>query len=410
MRAVPVRAEAEPLAPTAAPAQPPAAPEPQGRAEPAPARTEPAPARPEPPPPYPQPWLAPPVEKSHYPLFRRKPDPDLLRIPPGATPADAAWYPLREELSEVEGFLHALDTSYLYLALLVLNARRAVYHAVGIYFHQGNADQCVEADVLVLERPYARADESENVIRAWRASGFLLVIEVRSPSNSRAELDQKKEWYAGELGIPEYLEIDPYRKVVELYRLVQGQYQRVPPDAAGRHWSQAVGGGFQMDGTGFVWLLEPDGSRVHLLHEEHAQRVAAQEEAARERQRAQRERRLALAAQREAEAAQREAEAARQEAEAARQETEAAQQETEAAQREAEAERQEAEAERQEAEAAQRETEAARQEAEAAQREAEAERQRAVAAEHRAETAEGRIAALEAQVAALLAAREGTGA
>lgn len=358
MRAVPVRAEAEPLAPTAAPAQPPAAPEPQGRTEPVPARTEPAPTRPEPAPPYPQPWLAPPVEKSHYPLFRRKPDPDLLRIPPGATPADAAWYPLREELSEVEGFLHALDTSYLYLALLVLNARRAVYHAVGIYFHQGNADQCVEADVLVLERPYARADESENVIRAWRASGFLLVIEVRSPSNTRAELDQKKEWYAGELGIPEYLEIDPYRKVVELYRLVQGQYQQVPPDAAGRHWSQAVGGGFQMDGTGFVWLLEPDGSRVHLLHEEHAQRVAAQEEAARERQRAQRERRLALAA------------------------------------------RQAAEAERWRATVAQELAEQEQQRATATRQQAEQERQRA-------EAAEGRVAALEAQVAALLRERGG---
>ena len=53
-------------------------------------------------------------EPGQYRLFRRRRDPEAELRPPGVTPQDAAWYPLREHGSEVEGPIHALDTSYLH--------------------------------------------------------------------------------------------------------------------------------------------------------------------------------------------------------------------------------------------------------------------------------------------------------
>jgi Uma2 family endonuclease len=58
------------------------------------------------------------------------------------------------------------------------------------------------------------------------------VVEVISAGSRRLDRVEKFQEYE-QGGIPEYLILDPDRRQVELYRLVNGRYEEVAPDAAG---------------------------------------------------------------------------------------------------------------------------------------------------------------------------------
>lgn len=257
-------------------------------------------------------------EQVQYRLFRRRRDPEAELRPPGVTPQDSAWYPLREDGSEVEGPIHALDTSYLHEAVPILDPRWEVHHAVGLYLFEGDDDTSVEADLLVIGHPYENPDKKESVIRAWLVKQFLFAAEVLSPSNTRDEMDEKMRKYAEILAIPECLEIDPYRKRLTLYRLERpeedpaaapveeatageavtlpegrgtpparkNRYVVVDPDEQGRLCSTELGAGFEMDSTEFVWLLKPDGGRILRHQDDHARAEAADRRAATAQQQA----------------------------------------------------------------------------------------------------------------------------
>lgn len=234
--------------------------------------------------------------EARYPLFRRQRDPGAPLRPPGVTPQDADWYPLREDLSEVEGPLHARITSYFHEALPIVQPTCGVERAVGVYLNEGDDETCLEADILVTAQPYAHPKKQEQVIRAWLVDRFLFACDVVSGSNTQAAMERKQETYEQRLQVAEYLEIDPRRRRMVLYRRAGAEYTPVEADAAGRLWSQALGVGFEMDDTGFVWLLKPDGNRILRHQADHARAEAAARRAEAEHQRAETEKARAEAA------------------------------------------------------------------------------------------------------------------
>jgi Uma2 family endonuclease len=63
------------------------------------------------------------------------------------------------------------------------------------------------------------------------------VIEVASDAIRHKE-DDKRKTYAQVLQVPDYVYVDQYQGELRLGRLVNGQYEWVTPDAAGRLWSE----------------------------------------------------------------------------------------------------------------------------------------------------------------------------
>jgi hypothetical protein len=88
-----------------------------------------------------------------------------------------------------------------------------------------------------------------------------------------------------ELEVPWYLWIDLPRRVLELYRLVEGRYELVAPDEQGRVWCPELNVGFAWDASErLVRVLSRDGSIVLTADEEAELREEAEERATREAQ------------------------------------------------------------------------------------------------------------------------------
>ncbi len=259
-----------------------------------------------------------------YALFRRKRDPHAPLRPSGVTPQDAAWYPLREDLSEVEGPIHARITSYFHEAIPILQPTCGVERAVGVYLQEGDDEACLEADILVTQPPYANPDKEEQVIRAWLVGRLLFACEVVSGSNTRVHLEAKQRVYERTLRVEEYLEIDPQRRRMVLYRLAEGKYGKVDPDAAGRLWSRSLGVGFEMGERGFVWMVKPDGRRIQRHQADHARAEAEYRRAEAEHQRAEAEHQEVTSTRQQLDAERQRAESAEQQLEAEKARAEAA--------------------------------------------------------------------------------------
>jgi Uma2 family endonuclease len=169
----------------------------------------------------------------------------------------------------------------------------------------------VGPDVLVARNAPAREDPS--VYLTYEDGPLTLVVEIASPRTRKTDRHKRDTDYAIELAVPWYLWIDLPRRVLELYRLVDGRYERVSPDAEGRVWCDELGVGFawQPDGR-LVRVLAADGTVVLTEDEEAAAREAAEIRAEREARRAEQEARRA-----EQEARRAEQEARRAEAESA---------------------------------------------------------------------------------------------
>ena len=83
-------------------------------------------------------------------------------------------------------------------------------------------DTAVQPDIIFVSRERMHLLKTRNIEGAPD-----LVVEILSPSNRRVDLERKKGVYE-RLGVPEYWIIDPDRRDVSIYTLVDGRYVSVP--------------------------------------------------------------------------------------------------------------------------------------------------------------------------------------
>jgi Uma2 family endonuclease len=240
-----------------------------------------------------------------------------MLAPEAAAPqrVDRELFSLHPEEQMTERPSHRLQGTYGEQALRRLLPGWYVAGNMGVYWVPGEMEYpSAGPDIMVARGAPAREDAS--VYLTYEDGPLTLVVEIASPSTRSLDRHKRDTVYAIELAVPWYLWIDLPRRVLALYRLVEGQYQPVSPDAEGRLWCDDLGVGFawQPDGR-MVRVLDKNGTVVPTEAEEAALREAAEERAARQAQRAEREARRAA---REAQRAEREARRAQAEADARR--------------------------------------------------------------------------------------------
>ena len=209
--------------------------------------------------------------------------------------------------------LHVLATLGLLGALkLYFAARNDIYVAADmfLYHQEGNPRARTAPDVMVIK---GVANEERRIFKTWEEKAApCMIIEVTSRSTWREDTMTKTALYA-HLGVTEYFLFDPEGDYLDEqfvgYRLQDGFYLPMPPEADGSIRSQELGLVFQPDGY-MLRVIDPaTGERIPMLDEAVSK---AEREAARAEQEAARaEQEAARAAQEAARAAAAEAEVAR---------------------------------------------------------------------------------------------------
>lgn len=195
-----------------------------------------------------------------------------------------------------------------------------------LYYAEGDPRQSISPDALVT-RGLAHAKEQRDIYKLWEeGKPPCWVMEVTSKKTRIEDLTRKRKLYR-ELGVEEYFLFDPRAEYLnpplQGFRIGGRDYKPIPPGPDGSVSSPALGLYFHISDQGLLQILDPKtGTRLLRPEEQEAARLAALEEARREREQA----RLAAEAAREArEEARREREQARQAAEAERRAREQAQ-------------------------------------------------------------------------------------
>jgi len=204
-----------------------------------------------------------------------------------------ALYPIHEEDTVVQGPKHARQCVYLYSVLDTHRPDLWVNRDICLYWEPGNFQRYRAPDITVIDCP--RPADPPNVYLAWQDPALLFVAEVASEATRGEDLDAKLRDYEQNLRVPEYLFVDPEFRDRRLWRMVEGSYHLVEPDAEGRVWSANVGVGFGYDGDGFLRAYDAAGSMLlshtettfraeeeaRLRAEEARRRIEAEEEVAR---------------------------------------------------------------------------------------------------------------------------------
>lgn len=183
---------------------------------------------------------------------------------------------------------------------------------------EGHPEICTAPDGLVA---FGRPRGDRGSYKQWEEGGIApqVVFEILSPSNTRAELKLKLEFYE-RYGVEEFYQYDPDRVVLKGWTR---HGTRLRPVKETHGWvSPRLGIRFDVAGEELV-IYRPDGQRfltilelAQLQEETQARAIAAEQRAEQERrarQRSQKERQLADQARIEAERARIEAERARDE-------------------------------------------------------------------------------------------------
>ena len=169
-----------------------------------------------------------------------------------------------------------------------------------LYYVEGDPKQSVSPDCYVIfgitpEAIHSLSQEGNNTYLLWEVGKPPdFVLEIGSPSTKRTDLVSKRRLYA-ELGIPEYWRYDQtggdfYGDPLVGERLVDGEYQRIPPreDEDGRIWARSDvlnldlywddGNLRYWDPAAEEWLLDYEEEHDERLAE-RAGRLAAEERA-----------------------------------------------------------------------------------------------------------------------------------
>ncbi len=109
------------------------------------------------------------------------------------------------------------------------------------YYEEGNPRRSVAPDVFVAK---GAAKHRRRIYKMWEEPPITVVFEVTSPSTRREDLVKKRDLYA-RLGVREYFLYDPLaeylRPSLQGFRLDDGVYQPIEPDAEGALVSEELG-------------------------------------------------------------------------------------------------------------------------------------------------------------------------
>jgi Putative restriction endonuclease len=225
-------------------------------------------------------------------------------------PIDRSLFSLHPEEDMTERVGHAEQTEYLKFALSRTLPDLFVARNLAVYWVPNQMQEpWAGPDILASRQRPAEADPS--VYLTYQDGPLAFVCEVASRRTRGKEAERRDETYAQALAVPEHLFIDLQRHVLELSALLNRHYERITPDAAGRHWSRELGIGFQWQPDGrLVRVVTPAGEIVPTAQEETARRYEAEaREGGQERRRLEAEARAAEAEARAAEEARQRAEA-----------------------------------------------------------------------------------------------------
>jgi Uma2 family endonuclease len=188
-----------------------------------------------------------------------------------APDADLHLYSLHPEEDVVETPPHRHQVVYFETNLRAILPARFVGANLGVYWIRGQYQEpWVGPDVLVsqgrIENPPTR------VYQVWMHGPISFVAEIASEKTRHAEQAKREQQYAVALQIPECLYLDLDRHQLELWRLTDGVYHRVPEEN-GRVRSQELGVEFGWDPYDeFVRIWTADGQML-LTKEEDLQEV-----------------------------------------------------------------------------------------------------------------------------------------
>jgi Uma2 family endonuclease len=227
-------------------------------------------------------------------------------------PTEHDRYSLHPEVDVVETPPHRRQIEYLETNLRSELPHLFVGGNIGVYWVPGAYEEpWVGPDVLVSQRTLPTPPP--RVYLVWEYGPIRFVAEVASNRTRRAERRKREMYYRVDLQIPEYLYIDLDRHQLELWRLEESEYQRVP-EMEGRLGSQELNLWFGWDAAQeFVRIWTADG-RMLLTKEEDLEQNRS---LAAERDTVRAEREAARAAEAQALARAREVEAEREAARAA---------------------------------------------------------------------------------------------
>jgi Uma2 family endonuclease len=188
-------------------------------------------------------------------------------------PAEHSRYSLHPEVDVVETPPHRRQIEYLETNLRSELSHLFVGGNIGVYWVPGAYEEpWAGPDVLVSQ--HTLATPPLRVYLVWEHGPVRFVGEVASDRTRRAERRKRETYYRVDLQIPEYLYIDLDRHELELWRLEEGEYQRVP-EAEGRLHSQELNLWFAWDAQQeFVRVWTADG-RMLLTKEEDLEQTRA---------------------------------------------------------------------------------------------------------------------------------------
>ena len=111
----------------------------------------------------------------------------------------------------------------------------------GLVVPDGFAQRLDVGTVRVPDVAYFRPESIERVKPTFSEGGADLVIEIVSTDSQVRDRGEKFVEYE-RAGVEEYWIVDPIRRSAEFYRLAEGLYRPVLPDAEGRAHSSALPG------------------------------------------------------------------------------------------------------------------------------------------------------------------------
>lgn len=126
----------------------------------------------------------------------------------------------------------------LFLAM-ILNAY-AEHHDLGVVYPDGLILH-LDATIRIPDVAFLRRANLDRVGATHCEGGADLVVEIVSPESGARDRGEKFDEYE-RAGVEEYWIVDPRRRMAEFYRLNDGLYAAVAPDAEGRVKSSALPG------------------------------------------------------------------------------------------------------------------------------------------------------------------------
>ncbi|MGH2588846.1 MAG: Uma2 family endonuclease [Dehalococcoidia bacterium] len=234
----------------------------------------------------------------------------MQKVHPDRLPdTDVPWPPTEDDLPSSDGMpmethRHVLQMTLLMDVLMVLWADRTDVFVGGNMFVYFSPDQLLTQDfrgpdVFVVFGGVEARERKSWIVWQEGGRGPDVVIELLSESTAQRDKTEKKRIYQDRLRVPEYFWYDPFSAELVGFALLDGEYQPITPDAAGRlpcgpldltlrRWNGTYGG---VEATWLRWATA-DGSLLptaaELAAEQERRAEDEQRRADEERQRADR--------------------------------------------------------------------------------------------------------------------------